>query len=62
MTAAVFVRLLLGYLAQVVPFAVLALYPYRDQLRLAPRSAAVLTAALVGVLGKIGRASCRERV
>lgn len=51
MTVVVFMRLLLGYLAQVVPFAVLALYPYRDQLRLAPRSAAVLTAALVGVLG-----------
>lgn len=51
MMAAVFARLLLGYLAQVVPFAVLALYPYRDQLRLAPRPAAALTAALVGALG-----------
>jgi len=42
-----FLRLLLGYFLQVMPFAVLAFYPFSNQMRFSKRKSVLLTSALI---------------
>lgn len=42
-----FLRLLLGYLLQVLPFAVLSFYPFLNQMRFSKRKSGLLTSALI---------------
>ena len=43
----IFLRLFVGHLLQVFPFAVLSFYPFLDRLRFSRRKAAAATAALL---------------
>lgn len=53
MMAETFTRLFFGFLFQVVPFGVLALYPFRDRLRVSKKTALVLIVCAIPGVGAV---------
>ena len=55
----IFLRLSAGFLLQVIPFAVLALYPYCEQLRFSKKRSILLTLwLLLGLSALFAAATC----
>lgn len=53
MAAETFVRLFFGFLFQVVPFGILALYPFRDRLRVSKKTALALVVCAIPGVGAV---------